>query len=338
MSRMLRALGMLLLLLVVASAGGSATSVAGATDGDKLSVASTGLGSLTITPHGDTLRCNSASCEYEFALGTTVVVQTQPWANSVLAEWEGPGVACAEKVTFCRLLLVRDTVVTAHFSQVPLYVEWNEKLGTVKGPPHTNCGPSCWLFSWKTSVTLTATPKDEENYFPSGWWGGTRCFNNCTTALLNARRTGREPLVGRKPCGAICALELLDATRAVAQFSCKPDHEEQCGVGRKLGTRQQGLGLAETVYIKVKGRGTVRIVEGNEQHQCKSVRSSETCPFDEPRASRLALEARPDGTAGTRFAGWSGTPGGCAGRAPRCQFRVFADASGGLPQVLATFR
>jgi hypothetical protein len=137
--------------------------------GKRLTVATAGTGSGTVTSDVGGINCG-ATCTTVRLQGTSVTLAATPSFGSMLTGWTGGG--CSGTGT-CTVVLANDTTVTATFALIPrlltVAVSGSGSItGTVGG---INCGTNCTAtVNHGTSVTLTATPNAGAQF--TGWTGG----------------------------------------------------------------------------------------------------------------------------------------------------------------------
>ncbi len=153
-----------------------------------MSVATTGLGTVTSSPSG--IDCGlyppgDQTCSLAFKPGTQIVLTATPGADWVLTGWSGGG--CSGNSSTCTVALNQNTQVNATFSPIALPMLSVAVSGTGQGtvisnPSGINCGKTCTAgFKAGTQVVLTETPAPNSTF--TGWSGGG-CSGNSPTCTL----------------------------------------------------------------------------------------------------------------------------------------------------------
>lgn len=148
-----------------------------------LSVAQTGLGSITSVPSG--INCN-ASCAAPFTIGSTVTLTPSPVTGYYFQGWGG---ACSGSGS-CTVVLNNDQSVTANFVLIPQ----NTQLLTlrVSGSGSVTTNPSGWTcnsnsncgfpFATGTMVSLIASPNSGQTFM--GWSGACSGKSGCVVPMV----------------------------------------------------------------------------------------------------------------------------------------------------------
>ncbi len=114
---------------------------------------------------GRILETPAAFSGTQYVLGTTVTLTAQPDAGWRVSGWSAVGVAPAPTTNPLQLVMLADTTVTAHFTQVFTLTTSQVGEGTLEQNPS-----SAQIFDAGSTVTLTATPA--AGFVFAGWSGG----------------------------------------------------------------------------------------------------------------------------------------------------------------------
>jgi alpha-tubulin suppressor-like RCC1 family protein len=114
---------------------------------------------------GKILAVPAAFTGTQYVLGTTVTLTAQPDAGWRFSGWSSLGPSPAPTTNPFQLVMLADTTVTAHFTQVFTLTTSKEGQGTLEQNPS-----STQVFDAGSTVTLTATPA--AGYVFAGWSGG----------------------------------------------------------------------------------------------------------------------------------------------------------------------
>jgi Divergent InlB B-repeat domain len=194
--RLLLAVAALLLLLVGGVAGAQIDDDPPGGDDDaqqefeaQLAVETEGAGSVTSVPAG--IECPDR-CESAFPEQSRIVLTPRPTPDTIFAGWRGGGCGGTNR---CRLLLRRDTTVTAAFREAPattatLRVEPPPVNGRVtSNPAGIACPGTCErAFRLGTPVELTAT--SAEGFAFTEWTGACTGSGACRLVMSADRTVG----------------------------------------------------------------------------------------------------------------------------------------------------
>ena len=303
----------------------------------RLQVASTGLGTGTITSTPAGIQCGNR-CSNNFRALTRVALVPTPAAGSVFVGWSGD----CEGTTPCGVTLTADRNVSARFEsdQVTLSItRRGNGAGVIRtANPAIDCGTRCTAAMDRGSIaTLTATPLAGSVF--QGWGsGGCSGVGTCTLRLddsvsveatfarverslgVSLSGTGGGQVTSTPAgiiCGGTCTAAFPEGTqvtlRAIADvdsdfsgWSAPCSGNGSCVVGVDRDVNLTATFTARPVRLTVRkegnGNGTVSSSPGG-------IDCGPTCAESFPRNSVVTLTAIAG--PGSRFDGWSD---GCTGQ------------------------
>jgi hypothetical protein len=142
----------------------------------------TGTGTVISSPSG--INCG-ATCSYQFASGTNVILTATPDSSSLFGVWSG------DVTGSCSTIIVTmdsNKSVTATFNPKYTLTVIKSGIGTgtvTSNPAGIDCGATCsYQFVPDTNVTLTAT-SDSGSLF-GGWSGDITDINPIITITMNS--------------------------------------------------------------------------------------------------------------------------------------------------------
>jgi uncharacterized repeat protein (TIGR02543 family) len=149
--------------------------------GQPLTVAKTGIGTVTSTPAG--IACGS-TCSATFTTGTTVTVSPAPAAGYTFAGWSG---ACTGTASCTVTMNAAVNLVASFVPSTAALTVSKDGAGTVtSSPAGINCGSACSSsFPSGTQVTLSATAASGMVF--RGWSGACTGSVACVVAMSAAR-------------------------------------------------------------------------------------------------------------------------------------------------------
>jgi len=178
----------------------------------------TGSGSITSSPAG--VNCG-ATCLFEYAHGTTVVLNAAADSGSAFVGWSGGG--CSGTGS-CTVTLNADTTVTATFVLRPTLTvsKTGSGSGTVtSSPAGIACGATCTaLFNQGTAVTLTAASAPGSKF--TGWSGDCSGTGTCPLTMSgNEAVTASFAKVPKCKVPRVVGLTLKKARTTLLKAHCR---------------------------------------------------------------------------------------------------------------------
>ncbi|MCC6620011.1 MAG: Ig-like domain-containing protein [Deltaproteobacteria bacterium] len=327
-----------------------------------VTLAGEGSGVVSSTPAG--IACG-ATCEADFAIGSTVALAAEPAADSELAGWSGACVGAAS----CSVDMDQDQAVTATFRKRPVLTVAVTGEGSVRSTPAgIVCGASGGTCSAPFSTgTLVTLEVEEASGHAFAAWGGacagdepTCAFNVTAATTVSAtfapwptltvtptgpgRVTSQPNGIDCRATGGTCSASFspkltvkLTATPDEGQLfsgwggDCSATADAPCQLGMTQSrTATATFAVGRTVVVTTTGPG--RVTSSPAGIDCDAAAAGAAgCRHVFPDATQVTLTASPD--EGDAFDGWGGdcTGAGACGWTLDANKAVSATFLEGLP-------